>query len=217
MNETPRIAIIGGTGNLGRGLAKRWVTNGYRIIIGSRSEEKAQQVAAELNDELNLDTIRGMENSTAVKLSDFNVLTVIQSAHEKALRSLQGDLQGTILIDTTARIEYSNPSPPQPPSAARLAQNILGPAVPVFAAFQTVPAHALANLNQKISGDVFVCGDDPSLKEAVIGLVKGAGLNAYYVGDLDQAITIEGLTAMLISINKNTDINNASIQIIGER
>lgn len=215
MSEKPVIAILGGTGHEGTGLALRWATNGYDVIIGSRKEEKALKVTAELNEILGKELIRGMENSEAAREGDINILTVVATAHEAAIQSLKDDLQGKILVDATARIKFPNPKPPIPPSAARMAQDTLGEGVRVVAAFQNIPASALKNLDKELDADVLVCADRQEDAQEVMELIRGAGMEAYYVGDLDIAITIEGLTAVLVYLNKFNDIKHASIKIIG--
>ena len=215
MTNKPTIAILGGTGHEGTGLALRWASNGYDVIIGSRKEEKALKVTGELNEILGKDLIRGMENGTAAREADINVLTVVATAHEAAISGLKDDLKGKILVDATARIQFPNPKPPMPPSAARLAQEKLGEGVRVVAAFQNIPASVLKNLEKDLDSDVLVCADKKEDAEKVMELIRGAGMNAYYVGDLDIAITIEGLTAVLVYLNKYNDIKHASIKIVG--
>ena len=215
MSDKPVIAILGGTGHEGTGLALRWASNGYGVIIGSRKEEKALRVAGELNTVLGEELIQGMENARAAREADINVLTVVQSAHQAAVSALKEDLQGKILIDATAQITFPNPKPPDPPSAARKAQEILGESVPVVAAFQNIPAHALQDLEKDLESDVLVSADDQADAKTVMEIIEGAGMNAYYVGDLDMAITIEGLTAVLVNINRYNDIKHASVRIVG--
>ncbi len=215
MTNKPTIAILGGTGQEGTGLALRWASNGYEVIIGSRKEEKALQVTRELNEILGKDLIRGMENSSAAREADINVLTVVATAHESAVKGLKDDLQGKILVDATARITFPNPKPPEPPSAARLAQEVLGESVRVVAAFQNIPASSLKDLEKDLDSDVLVCADKQEDAEVVMDLIRGAGMNAYYIGDLDIAITVEGLTAVLVYLNKYNDIKHASIKIVG--
>ncbi len=215
MANKPTIAILGGTGQEGTGLALRWASNGYEVIIGSRKEEKALQVTRELNEILGKDLIRGMENSSAAREADINVLTVVATAHESAVKGLKDDLQGKILVDATARIKFPNPKPPEPPSAARLAQEVLGESVRVVAAFQNIPASSLKDLEKDLDSDVLVCADKQEDAEVVMDLIRGAGMNAYYIGDLDIAITVEGLTAVLVYLNKYNDIKHASIKIVG--
>jgi NADPH-dependent F420 reductase len=215
MTKKPCIAILGGTGNEGTGLALRWASNGYQVIIGSRQKEKALSVTAELNQILGQELITGMENAAAARAADINVLTVVASAHQSALEGLKDDLQGKILVDATARIKFPNPRPPDPPSAARLAQNLLGVNVPVVAAFQNIPASALKDLEKELDSDVLVCADRKQDADQVAEIIRGAGMNAFYVGDLDIAITLEGLTAVLVYLNKYNDIKHASVKIVG--
>ena len=217
MSESmPKIAILGGTGKVGPGLAMRWASVGYTVIIGSRQAEKARETAASLNEMLGLQTIRGMENSQAVRMADICVLTVIHTAHEGAVTSLKEALQGKILVDTTARVDFREPKPPRPPAAARYAQNVLGSGVRVVAAFQNVPAHTMRkNLGEKIDADVLVCADDSHAAMAVMRLAEMGGMRAYYAGGLDNAVVVEGLTSILISLNKYYGVKTASIGITG--
>lgn len=212
----PKIAILGGTGKEGPGLALRWAHAGCSIIIGSREAEKAQRVAAELNEQLGIDSIIGLANNDAAREAEVCVLTVVYNAHDAILESLKDDLRGKILVDTTARIDFRQPIPPAPPSAARIAQDILGPEVKVVAAFQNVPAHSLRkNLGQRLDSQVLVCSDDPHAAETVIQISETGGMKAYYAGNLDNAIVVEGLTAILISLNKYHGVKTAAIGITG--
>jgi hypothetical protein len=228
----PIIAVLGGTGKEGPGLALRWAYAGYPVIIGSRQEEKARQTAEEINTRLDemikmgtdagprsitaMTPLRGLENNAAAHQADICVLTVVQTAHQAALEGLKESLQGKILVDATARVDYRDPRPPSPPSAAHYAQELLGPGVRVVAAFQNVPAHVLKkDLDQPIDTDVLVCADDIGAAEAVISLARGGGMRAYYAGGLENAVVVEGLTSLLISINKRYGIKTASINITG--
>ena len=212
----PTLAILGGTGKEGPGLALRWAKAGYKIIIGSRQAEKAQTAAAEINQKLGLDTVSGLENAAAARQADISILTVVQSAHQEAILSVKDALQGKILVDATARVDFRNPKPPEPPSAARQAQDSLGTGVRVVAAFQNVPAHALKkDLDQPLEAEVLVCSDDLYAAQAVMELARGGGMRAYYAGDLDNALTVEGLTALLIAVNRYYKVTTASIRIAG--
>jgi NADPH-dependent F420 reductase len=214
--KKPTIAILGGTGKEGPGLALRWAYNGYPIIIGSRQEEKAQATAAALNEQLGIDEITGLENGPAARRADISVLTVQYSAHQSALHSLKADLIGKILVDATARVDFRNPVPPESPSAGRIAQNILGPQVRVVAALQNVPAHALRKgLGEPLDFDVMICSDDVAAAEQVMDLIEGADMRAYFAGQLENANVIEGLTSLLISINKYYKVKTASIKVTG--
>lgn len=215
ISPLPTIAILGGTGKEGPGLALRWATAGYPILIGSRQAEKAQATAMELNAALGAGQIQGFENSEAARRADICVLTVVQSAHEAAIESLKEVLQGKLLVDTTARVDYKDPRPPAPPSAARFAQEMLGPGVRVAAAFQNVPASTLKKkLGEPLDVDVLICSDDPAAAGVVIRLAEAAGMRGYHAGGLDNAVVVEGLTSILISLNKNYG-GHASIGITG--
>jgi NADPH-dependent F420 reductase len=212
----PTIAVLGGTGKEGPALALRWAFAGYPVIIGSRQAEKAQATATELNAKLGTNLVRGMENNAAALAADICVLTVVYTAHEAAIENLHDALQGKILIDATARIDFRDPRPPAPPSAARLAQQSLGLGVRVVAAFQNVPAHTLRNnLGSSLETDVLVFSDDLRAADEAIKLAEAGGMRGYYAGGLDNAIVAEGLTAMLISVNKHYKTKTASIRVTG--
>lgn len=213
----PTLAILGGTGKEGPGLALRWLSAGYPVIIGSRQAEKAEATAAELRQKLGDGVqVSGMENAEAARRADISVLTVVQSAHQAAIESVKDALQGKILVDATARVEFQNPLPPAPPSAARMAQDKLGPGVRVVAAFQNVPSRVLKkNLDQPLDVDVLVCADDTEAAGQVIRLAEGGGMRAYYAGTLDNAVVVEGLTSILIALNKHYGVHSASVRIAG--
>lgn len=215
-SENLTIAILGGTGNLGPGLALRWAHAGHEVIIGSRKAEKAQDVASELNTELGQDLIRGMANEDAAQAAPIAVLTVQQEAHQAALSSLRDALQGKLLVDATARLDFPKLTPPSPPSAAQLAQEVLGFGVRVVGAFQTVPAAGLRKQpDRPLDSDVLVCADDQDAAQQVIGLARDAGLNAYYAGGLDKAIVVEGLTSLLVTMNKHYGSRHGTIRVAG--
>ena len=213
--QKPVIAVLGGTGNEGPGLAMRWANAGYKVIIGSRQAQKAETTAAELNQKLGTNTIIGKENTAAARSADICVLTVVASAHQPALEGLKDVLEGKILVDATARLSFPNLNPPEPPSAAEIAQEILGPSVRVVAAFQNVPAHTLRDINEPVPSDVLVCSNDIDAAKQVIQLANDGKMGAYYAGTLANAITIEGFTSLLIVMNKHYKVKNASIGITG--
>jgi NADPH-dependent F420 reductase len=214
--EKKTIAILGGTGQLGPGLALRWAHTGHQVIIGSRQAEKALGVAAELNAELGRDLIHANTNADAAKAADICVLTVEESAHLAALESVKDELQGKILIDTTARVSPPDWTPPAPPSAAKIAQDLLGSEVRVVAAFQTVPATSLRkDFGEALDSDVLVCSDDSAAADKVMELVRDAGLQAYYAGNLEKAIVVEGLTSILVSMNKHYKSRHGTLKVAG--
>lgn len=215
-SQKPTLAILGGTGKEGPGLAMRWAVAGYPILIGSRQQEKAQATAEELQQMLNLENIQGFENAEAARRADISILTVKFTAHEAAVSGLRAALQGKILVDATARVDFRNPEPPGPPAAAEYAQETLGANVRVVAAFQNVPAHVLRkNLDEPLGLDVLVCAEDQEAAQIVIQLAQDAGMRGYYAGGLANAIVVEGLTSILISLNKHYDTKTASIAVTG--
>jgi NADPH-dependent F420 reductase len=216
---TQTIAVIGGTGHEGPGLALRWAKSGqYQVLIGSRQQEKAERVAAELNARLGRNLIRGLVNPDAAAAADMVVLTVPYSAHVPTLESIRAGLRGKILVDVTVPLQ-----PPQvsrvhiPPggSAAAEAQALLGSDVRVVAAFQNVGAAHLQDPDHPIESDVLVCGDDKEAKAEVIALAEAAGMRGLDAGPLQNAVVVEGLTAVLIGINIRYKAKAAGIRITG--
>jgi NADPH-dependent F420 reductase len=214
--DNPIIAILGGTGKEGTGLAMRWAAAGYRILIGSRQSEKALSTADKINSQLGINMVEGLINMEAARQADICVLTVVYYAHEQLLKVLKGVLEGKILVDTTSRVDYNDPQPPVPPCAAQEAQVLLGHSVRVVAAFQNIPAKSLrSNIGERIDADVLVCSDNLAAAEQVVRLARDAGMRGFYAGILANANIVEGITTILISLNKYYGRKNASIKITG--
>src|SRR5919108_2342369 len=156
-----KIAILGGTGEQGPGLALRWAKAGEEVIIGSRSQERAEKVAAELNAQLGKELIRGLENPKAAEAADIVALTVPYTAHLSTLESVKSQVQGKVFIDVSVPLDPENPRRMKMPpagSATEEAQAFLGPATQVVAAFQNVSAHLLRDPQHVVDCDVLVCG-----------------------------------------------------------
>ena len=214
---TERIAVIGGTGKEGSGLAVRWARVGYEVIIGSRSAEKGERVAAELSRRAGR-TIRGTDNVTAAREGDVVVLTVPYSAHKDILAQIKEAVQGKVLIDVTVPLNPADVTVVHIPpgrSATQEAQTFLGSGVKVVAAFQNISAAHLKDPEHPIDCDVLVCGDDPSAKAVAIRLAEAAGMRGLDAGPLANAIVVEGLTPVLIGINKRYKARGAGIRITG--
>lgn len=211
------LAIIGGTGKEGQGLARRWAKAGYHVVIGSRTPDKAARIAEQLNDNLGSEMIRGAGNEQAAEACDIAVLTVPYSAHRTILEGLKSQLEGKILVDVTVPIEPSDPTAvhvPEAGSAAQEAQSILGNNVEVVAAFQNV-SYVHLNADGPVPCDVLVCSDSDSAKEQTLHLVEAAGLLGWDAGPLQNAVVVEGLTPVLLRINKGYDIKHSGIRITG--
>ena len=215
-NEHPLIAILGGTGKEGTGLATRWAAAGYEVLIGSRQVNKAQMTADKINLQSGTHNSMGLTNLEAARRADICILTVIYSAHQQALESIKPVIGGKILVDATSRVEFQDPKPPPPPCAAEVARVILGPTVRVVAAFQNIPARLLhQNVGRQIDADALVCSDDLAAAEQVVWLAKDAGMRGYYAGPLVNANVVEGLTSILINLNKHYGVKEASIRVTG--
>jgi NADPH-dependent F420 reductase len=220
MSDTrPVIAILGGTGDLGTGLARRWAAAGYELVIGSRTPEKAVSAAADVNDRVGREAARGLGNAEAAAAADIAVLTVPFAHHQGILDDVKGALQGKIFVDATVPLVPPKVSRVQLPpggSVAKTSQEFLGGEVRVVSAFQTVAAAHLAADGEHMEGDVLVCGNDPEAREQVIALAAAAGLKGWHAGPIDNSVVSEALTSTLIFMNRRYKIDGAGIRIVGE-
>ncbi|HIQ05803.1 MAG TPA: NADPH-dependent F420 reductase [Anaerolineae bacterium] len=213
-----RIAVLGGTGKEGSGLALRWAKAGLEVIIGSRQREKGERVARELNARLGRDLITGTDNLSAAQGADVVVLTVPYAAHLKTLEAVRPALVGKILVDVTVPLKPPQVSVVQLPpggSASQEAQDFLGDEVQVVAAFQNISAEHLKNTDHEIDCDVLVCGDSKAARQVAIELARAAGMRGLHAGPLANAVVVEGLTSVLIGINKRYKARGAGIRITG--
>ncbi len=216
----PVIAVLGGTGKEGKGLAFRWAKAGYRVIIGSRTPEKAQAAASELIALLSASTavqIEGMDNLTAAGRADILVVTVPYTAHRSTLESVRTAAQGKILIDVTVPLvppKVTKVQMPEAGSAAMEARQILGEGVDVVDAFQNISYERLLR-DEPVDCDVLVAGTSKAAREKVLALVKAAGLTGWDAGPVENTVVIEGLTSILIGLNKQFGIDHAGIKITG--
>jgi NADPH-dependent F420 reductase len=213
-----RIAVLGGTGKEGGGLAFRWARAGYDVIIGSRQAEKAERAAVELNERLGDKIVRGMRNDEAAAEADIVVLTVPYSAHKTILESVRQAVQGKVLVDVTVPLKPPNTRTvhiPEGRSAAEEAQALLGDSVRVVSAFQNISSTHLSDESHLINCDVLICGDDAEAKKDVEVLVKAAGMRGVDAGPLANAVAAEALTPVLLSINKRYGVKKAGIRITG--
>ena len=213
-SQLPTIAVLGGTGAEGSGLAFRWARAGYKVIIGSRDAARAEEAAAAVGEA----GMSGADNETAARACDIAVLTVPFAAQRDTLAQVRAELQGKILIDVTVPLAPPRVSQVQLPaegSAAQLAQSTLGDGVKVVSAFQSVSAHYLKDPDYKIDCDVLVCGDEKEAREATITLADAAGMTGIHAGPLANAAASEALTSVLIWINRRYKVPSAGIRITG--
>ena len=214
------IAVLGGTGKEGKGLAYRWAKFGYQVLIGSRKVEKAKLVAAELTGILDGKAIiMGFTNLEAAEKADIITLTVPYAVHREMLESVRSALKGKILIDVTVPLV-----PPKliriqiPPagSAAQEAHEILGEEVQVASAFQNISYEHLIH-DEPIDCDVLVTGTSKEARFETLKLVAAAGLTGWDAGPIENSVVIEGLTSVLIGINKHYGSMSAGLRITGVR
>jgi len=210
------IAILGGTGDLGTGLAQRWIKAGYKVIIGSRKADKAVEAANELASRYAIDKPDALANEDAAAAADLVVLTVPFEHQKSTLEAVKKHLQGKILIDVTVPLMPPKVGTVQLPaegSAAEIAQATVGDDVQVVSAFQNVAAHHLQGEND-IDCDILVAGNKIAAREEVIALAEAAGMRAFHAGPLANSAAAEALTSILIQINRRHKCH-AGIRISG--
>lgn len=216
MSETKQtLAIIGGTGALGSGLAKRLAKAGYAIILGSRTAEKGAEAAANLG--VAGAKVSGTTNAEAAKAADVVIMTIPWSNHEAMLAEIKPHVAGKIVVDSTVPLvppRVARVQLPPADSAAVTAQNTLGAEARVVAAFHNVAAEKLSK-DMVIDCDVLVCGDKAEDREVVIALCKAAGLRGLHAGPLANSTAAEALTSVLIGINRTYKVDGAGIRITG--
>ncbi|MCZ6489552.1 MAG: NADPH-dependent F420 reductase [Acidobacteria bacterium] len=217
------IALIGGTGDLGFGLALRWARAGEQILIGSRDASKAKDAAERVKAALGPDvSVAGWVNPEAAAQASLVVLTVPFPAQVGILKSIRGSLEGSILIDTTVPLaatlggKLTRVLGVWQGSAAEQARELAPAATPVLAAFHNLSGIALQDLSATLDCDILICGDDAAAKQRLFPLVKLiAGLRPVDAGGLEIARIVEGLTALLISVNRRNRVAHSGIRITG--
>ena len=212
------IAILGGTGDLGGGLARQWSRAGYKIMIGSRTVEKGEAAAKALLDEFPDLNVTGHENLEAATAADLVVLTVPFEHQLSTLETVKPGLVGKILIDVTVPLvppKVGTVQLPESGCAAVQAQNFLGEDIFVVSAFQNVGAMHLQE-DHAIACDVLVSGNKKVAREKVIKLVEAVGLKGWHAGPLANAVAAEALTSILITINRHHGVEGSGIVITGE-
>ena len=223
MRLSRRIAIVGGTGPEGRGLALRWARAGEEVIIGSRDAERAQRVAQEVAKAAGASgRVAGMANADAVAATDLVALTVPFSGHADILKQLKSAFRpGTVLIDTTVPLAAAVGGRPTRTlgvwqgSAAEQAAELVPEGVKVVAAFQNV-SHGVLEAEGPVDCDVLVCSDDAAARQMVRELAeKIPGARGVDGGKLENARIVEQLTALLIGINVRYKTHAAGLRITG--
>ncbi|MBT7313086.1 MAG: NADPH-dependent F420 reductase [Halieaceae bacterium] len=208
-NTKPSIGIVGGTGDLGRGLALRLAKAGHPLIIGSRNAEQAvasaEAVAAVLAERgIAHPAISGADNAATAQQGDIVFVTVPFGAHQPTLESIRDAVQGKVVVDVTVPLvppKVARVQLPTEGSAGQIAQTLLGEAVHVVSAFQNVAAAHL-QADMEIPCDVLVTGNDKPARQTVIDLIESMGMRGFHAGLINNAAAAEALTSILININK---------------
>ena len=218
MNENrKKIAVLGGTGNLGLALAWRWARAGHEVIIGSRTEDKAQKAAFEINHRTCNGAAHGLDNAAAVQAAEIVIMTVPFAAHDATIETIKSHLSGQILVDTTVPLKPPKVDVVQLPETGCVAvqtQAMVGDSAVVVGAFHNVAANLL-NKDVEINCDVLVTSDDPEARKEVMQLSEDAGCHALSAGVLANTIAAEVFTSILIHINKTYKTGHAGIKITG--
>ena len=206
------ISLLGGTGDLGTGLANRLLKAGYKVIIGSRTLEKAQHAERSLGK-----NTKGLLNKDAALQGEIIILTVPFAHQRGILEECKTELKGKLFIDTTVPLmppKVATVQLPKEGSAAEIAQNILGDDVRVVSAFQNISAELLQS-DKEIDCDVLVCGNKKEWRQEVIDLVNTLGMKGWHAGMLPNSAAVEAMTSVLISINKHHAISHSGIKVTG--
>lgn len=217
MQDRPTLAIIGGTGALGSGLAMRWAAAGYPVVLGSRSRGKAETAAREIKPGNGAPPVRGDTNEGAARAGDIVVIAVPFSSHDSTLDDIKDAVAGKIVVDAVVPIVPPRVSLVQLPregSAAQMAQARLGDSVRVVSAFHNVGAAKL-KAGGPVDCDVLVFGNDRAARDAVIALADATGTRGIDGGALANSVAAEALTSVLIGINRRYKVDCAGVRITG--
>jgi NADPH-dependent F420 reductase len=214
MEKEITIAIIGGTGSLGRGLTLRLARPEIKVIVGSRDQGRARQAADELNRILGKELIAGKLNSEAIQEAGLIIVAVPYEGHEQMVRELGNGLKNKIVVDAVVPLRKGKPFVPPAGSALQEAQAILGSDVSVVGALHNISALDLQDSPSSL-GDVLVCGDSDVAKQKVMEIIQMLGARPFDAGPAANAYVIEGLTGVLIYLNRKYKSKHASVKVTG--
>ena len=211
------IGIIGGTGPEGKGLAARFARAGMEVLIGSRSVERGEEAAEDVRERAG-GNVRGATNAEAARAAEVVVVTVPYSGQADTLTALRDDIGNRIVVSTVVPMEFSPGKVEMllldDGSAAQEAQRIL-PEARVVGAYQNLAARKLFDVDHELDGDVIVCSDDKEALREVIWLTEQIpGLRGVNGGPLAVSHYVEGITTLLVHINRNYK-TETSVKIVG--
>lgn len=217
MQKRPTLAIIGGTGALGSGLARRWAAAGYAVVLGSRTRDKAEAAARAISAGNGAPPVRGVDNAAAAVAGDIVVIAVPFSNHDAILDEIKDAVAGKIVVDAVVPLVPPKVSLVQLPargSAAQMAQDRIGDRSRVVSAFHNVGAAKLQS-DDAVDCDVLVFGNDREARDIVIGLADAIGTRGIDAGPIANSVAGEALTSILIGINRRYKVGGAGIRITG--
>ncbi|MBI2216219.1 MAG: NADPH-dependent F420 reductase [Candidatus Rokubacteria bacterium] len=212
-----KIAILGGTGKEGFGLAARWVELDHAIVIGSRDAERARAKAAELRAATGCQSITGASNRDAAAEGDVVVVALPANGLASTLPDVRDGCRGKVVISTVVPLTFGTSRLFTPPAAGSSAEEVqaLLPEARVVAAFHHVAAHELSETEHEIDCDLLYCGGDADAKQVAATLGASMGLRPLDIGPLTNAGPLEGITAVLATVNRRYKLKNAGIKITG--
>lgn len=217
-SDRQSLAILGGTGSVGYGLALRWARAGYTIHIGSRQKQKAVEAVGRLTQQCPESNVHAHTNVSAAESAELVVLTVPAAHQISTLETVKDYLAGKILVDVTVPLvppKVGTVQLPKEGSAGQRAQEFLGDSVLVVSAFQNISASLLVS-DDKIECDVLVAGNKRKARDQVIALAEAAGLRGWHAGPIANAAAAEALTSVLIQINRLHPISHSGIRVFGQ-
>lgn len=212
-----KIAILGGTGKEGAGLAARWAAAGHEIVIGSRDAERARTKAAEMRTATGNSRISGEGNAEAARQGEVVVLALPADGLAATLPQMHEGCRGKVVVSTVVPLTFGGGrlfTPPAAGSSAEEAQALL-PDATVVAAFHHIAAHELSATGHDLECDLLLCGGDAAAKAVVTELGAAMGLRSIDVGPLTNAGPLEGITAVLATVNRRYKLKNSGIKITG--
>lgn len=215
MTDKPSIAVVGGTGQEGGGIAARFAHAGFAVTIGSRDGARAAEAAAAIKARTGAARVAGGTNAEAVAAGDIVVLAVPYAGQQATALALADALEGKILIDATVPLmppKVARVQLPEGGSAVAALQAAL-PGVRVVSAFQNVSHAHLHDLDHAIDCDVLVCGDDAAACDVVCGLIEAIGMRGFHAGPIANSAAAEALTSLLIAINRKYKSPGAGIRL----
>jgi NADPH-dependent F420 reductase len=212
-----RIAIVGGTGAMGFGLALRLAKAGHEVRLGSRQSAKATAAAARARELTGRDGIVGETNAAALTEATMAILTVPGTAHLGTLRALADPLRRLPVLDVSVPMAFGPLRYDPPPEGSNAAQTlaVLGEGARVVAAFHSIAASLLTPIDAPMEAETLMVGDDKDAKRAVGALAEQIGVTAHDAGPLRFAATIEALTPLLIGMNRRYSRPHVGIRLTG--